>query len=242
MITKWIKQSNNNILLLVLLLFFLKIFSLITGGQEFSRYTEPWVLIAILGLFIYKYPKISLLLKGFILFALLGNVFGLFGFQIKGVQLETVAYCLGYLCLLYEVLFKIKKVKINFVIGLYLIFVFAVNAYFIYVLFEIFKEVVLNNLELSLIVVRLVSLLLFALFSFTLYLSSETKQSILLLIMSISLIFSDVLFLIDEYYLYYWIFDFLSKSLYLVTIYCLYLYISNFYKNKSKPKLTEVLS
>jgi hypothetical protein len=242
MITNWIKQSDNKILLLVLLLFFLKIFSLITGGQEFSRYTEPWVLIAILGLFMYKYPKISILLKGFILFALAGNVFGLFRFEVEGIQLETIAYCLGYLCLLYEAVFKIKKVKINYIVGLYLIFVFAINAYFIYVLYEIFKEVVLNNLELSLIVVRLVSLLLFALFSFTLYLSSETKQSILLLIMSISLIFSDVLFLIDEYYLYFWIFDFLSKSLYLVTIYCLYLYISGFYKNKTTLNLKEVVS
>jgi hypothetical protein len=242
MITKWIKQSNNKILLFALLLFFFKIFSFLTGNPDFARYTEPWILLAILVLFIYKYPKIHTLLKGFILFALLGNVSMLFDIQIQGVQLQTIAYCIGYLCLLYEAIFRIKKLKINFIIGLYLLFVFTINAYFIYVLYEIFKEVIINNLELSLIVVRLVSLLLFALFSFTLYLSSETKQSILLLLISISLIFSDVLFLINEYYLSYWIFDLLSKSLYLMTFYCLYLYISGLYRKKSNPVLTEVLT
>jgi len=242
MLTNWIKQSNNKLLLLVLLLFFLKSISLFSGGQDPLRYTELGVLIAILILFIQMYPKIGILLKGFLLFALLGNVSGLFSFHIKGLPIDTISYSLAYLCLLCEAVYRIKRVKINFIIALYLAFVFAVNTYLIYVLYEIFKASILNNLELGLIVFRLVSLLLLALFSFTLYLSTETQQSILLLIMSISLIFSDVLFLIDSYYMYYWVFDILSKSLYLVTFYCLYFYISGLYKNKISPNFKDALS
>lgn len=242
MILNWIKQSDNKILIFVLLLFILKGISFFTSGENFLRFTEPWVLLSILLLFIYKYRKISIVLKGFILFALLGDVSGLFDMQIKGIELEAIAYCLGYICLIYEAIYKIKKFKINFVIALYLIFVFSVNIYFIYELYDIFKEVIVNNLELSLIVFRLVSLLLFALFSFTVYLSSETKQSISLLLMSISLIFSDILYLINEYYLYLWIFDLLSKSLYLVTFYCLYLYVTGYYRKTMNPKLTKALS
>ena len=242
MIINWIKQSDNKLLLFVLLLFILKVISFFTYGENFLRFTEPWVLLSILFLFIYKYREISIVLKGFILFALLGDVFGLFKMQVKGIDLEAIAYCLGYICLIYEAIYKIKKFKINFVISLYLIFVFSINIYFIYELYNIFKEVIINNLELSLIVVRLVSLLLFALFSFTVYLSSETKQSILLLLMSISLLFSDILYLINEYYLYLWIFDLMSKSLYLVTFYCLYLYVTSYYREKMNPKLTEALS
>jgi hypothetical protein len=242
MIINWIKQSDNKILLFVLLLFFLKVISFFTIGENFLRFTEPWVLLSILLLFIYKYRNISLVLKGFILFALIGEVSGLFDMQIKGIDIEAIAYCLGYICLIYEALYKIKKFKINFVIALYLIFVFSVNIYFIYELYDIFKEVIVNNLELSLIVFRLVSLLLFSLFSFTVYLSSETKQSILLLLMSISLIFSDILYLINEYYLYLWLFELLSKTLYLVTFYCFYLYVSGYYRKKSKPEFNEVIS
>ena len=242
MIINWIKQSDNKILLFVLLLFFLKVISFFTIGENFLRFTEPWVLLSILLLFIYKYRKISLVLKAFIMFALIGDVSGLFDMQIKGIDLEAIAYCLGYICLIYEAIYKIKKFKINFVIALYLIFVFSVNIYFIYELYDIFKEVIVNNLELRLIVFRLVSLLLFSLFSFTVYLSSETKQSILLLLMSISLIFSDILYLINEYYLYLWAFELLSKTLYLVTFYCFYLYVSGYYRNKSKPKFNEVIS
>ncbi|NNL15759.1 MAG: hypothetical protein HKO81_03850 [Flavobacteriaceae bacterium] len=241
MIINWIKQSDNKLLLFVLLLFFIKLISFFTVGENFLRFTEPWVLLSILFLFIYKYRKISIVLKGFILFALLGDVSGLFAMQIKGIELETIAYCLGYLCLIYEAIYKIKKFKISFIIALYLIFVFSVNIYFIYELYDIFREVIVNNLELSLIVVRLVSLLLFALFSFTVYLSSETKQSILLLLMSISLIFSDILYLINEYYLYLWVFELLSKTLYIATFYCFYLYVSGYYRSNSNPRFKELM-
>lgn len=241
MLTNWIKRSDNKILFLVLLLITIKFVSFFAYGEKLLQMFEPWLLLAILILFIYKYPKTSFVVKGFILFAVIGNISGLFDMMIKGIQLSTIAYCLGYLCLIYEVIIRIKKLKINFLMGAYLVFVFCVNAYFIYVLYDIFKEAIINNMELTLIVVRMITLLLFSLFSFTLYLSSESRNSILLLLMSISLVFSDVLYLINEYYLYYWIFDLLSRVLYLVTFYCLYLYVSSYYSS-AKLKLEKALS
>jgi len=106
----------------------------------------------------------------------------------------------------------------------------VINAYFLFILYSVLKETIVNNLELTFVVVRIMSLLLFSLFAFTLYLSSESKQSILLLLMSISLAFSDVLYFVTEYYIYYWLFEILSKALYLVTFYCLYLYVTNYKK------------
>jgi len=242
MLTNWIKRSDNKILLLVLLLVSLKFISFFAYGEKLLRLFEPWLILSILFLFMYKYPKTSLVLKGFILLAVVGDLSGLFDVKIKGIEIATMAYCLGYLCLIYESILRIKKVKINLLIGAYLVFVFCVNAYFIYVLYDIFKLASLNNLELTFIVIRMVSLFLFALFSFTLYLSSETRYSILLLLMSISLIFSDVIYLINEYYLYFWIFDFTSKFLYLITFYCLYLYVSGYYNSKEKVELKEAFT
>ena len=242
MLPNWIKRSDNKILLLVLLLVSLKFISFFAYGEKLLRLFEPWLILSILFLFIYNYPKTSLVLKGFILFAVIGDITGLFDMTIKGIEIASIAYSLGYICLIYEAIFRIKKIKINLLIGAYLVFVFCINAYFIYVLYDIFKLAIVNDMELILIVVRLVALLLFALFSFTLYLSSETRYSILMLLMSISLIFSDVLYLINEYYLYFWIFDLVSKFLYLVTFYCLYLYVSGYYMSKSESKLKEALT
>lgn len=242
MLTNWIKRSENIILFLVLLLVSLKLISFFIYGDTLLRLFEPWLILSILFIFMYKYPGTSLVLKGFILFAVIGDLSGLFDLKVQGIELATIAYCLGYICLIYEAIFKIKKIKINYLIGAYLVFVFCINAYFIYVLYDIFKMAILNNMELTLIVIRMITLFLFALFSFTLYLSSEARYSILLLLMSISLIFSDVLYLINEYYLYFWIFDLISRLLYLVTFYCLYLYVSGFYISNSKGKLKDVLT
>ncbi len=232
MVKNWIKQSDNKVLLFVLVLVFFNAMAFFTNSNELLKMVEPILFLPILVFFFYKYSKIRLVLIGFILFAIIGDLSYLFNMAIGGIQLETIAYCLGYLCLIYEAIHKIKKVNISLMIGVYLFVVFAVNIYFLYTFYDVLKYTITDSVELSLIIVRVVSLLLFTLFSFTVYLSLETRQSILLLLTAISLVFSDVLYLITEYYIYYWLFDFMSKGLYLITFYCFYLYLTINLKNK----------
>lgn len=227
MVYNWIKQSDNRMLLFVLVLVFFNVIAFFTNGEKLLQMVEPLLFLPILIFFFYKYSKIRLVLIGFLLFAIIGDISSLFGMKAYGIEVESIAYCLGYLCLIYEAINRIKKLNISVLVGVYLVVVFIINTYFLYIFYTELKETISNSLELTLIVIRVVSLLLFSLFSFTVYLSAESKQSIVLLLMSISLVFSDVLYLVTEYYMYFWLFDFISKALYLVTFYCFYLYVTN---------------
>ena len=153
-----------------------------------------------------------------------------------------MAYCLAYLCLIYDVINGIKKVKINLSFGFYFLVVFVINSYFLFRLYDIFKETILNNIELFFVVLRMSSLLLFALLSFTWYFSSESKNTILLLCISISLVFSDILYLINEYYIFTLAFDIISKLLYGLTLYCFYRYLKNLYSSKKDNNFSGILS
>ncbi len=228
MVNNWIKQSDNRILLFVLVLVFFNAIAFFTNSDKLLQMVEPLLFLPILIFFFYKYSKIRLVLIGFLLFAIIGDLSYLFNMSIDGIQIETIAYCLGYMCLIYEAINRIKKLNISLMIGVYLFVVFAINTYFLYTFYDVLKYTITDSIELSLIVIRVVSLLLFTLFSFTVYLSVESKQSILLLLMAINLVFSDVLYLVTEYYIYYWLFDFVSKALYLLTFYCFYLYVINY--------------
>lgn len=228
MVNNWIKQSDNRMLLFVLVLVFFNVVTFFTKSEKLLLFAKPLLLLPILVFFFYKYSKIRLVLIGFLLFAIIGDLSNLFKMSVYGIQVEAIAYCLGYLCLIYEAIFRIKKLNISFLLGAYLVLVFAINAYFLYTFYDVLKYTITDSIELSLIVIRVVSLLLFTLFSFTVYLSVESKQSILLLLMAINLVFSDVLYLVTEYYIYYWLFDFVSKALYLLTFYCFYLYVINY--------------
>lgn len=229
-------------LLFVLLLVSFNLIAFFTNSEKVLRFVEPILILPILVFFLYKYSRIRLVLIGFLIFAILGDLSHLFSIKAYGIQFEAIAYCLGYLCLIFEAVYRIKKLSVSLLIGFYLVIVFGVNFYFLYILYDILRETISNNFELTLVVVRIVSLFLFSLFSFTVYLSSESKQSILLLLMSITLVFSDVLYLVSEYYMYFWIFHFISKALYLITFYCFYLYIVNYNRFVApKAKLEEVL-
>ena len=243
MINKWIKLADNRMLLFVMLMITLNLIAFFTNSDMLLRTVEPLLILPILLFFLYKYSKIRWVLMAFLIFAIIGDFFHLFSITAYGIQMEAIAYCLGYLCLIYEALYRIRKLNLSLLIGVYLVIVFSLNLYFLYTLYDVLKETIENSMELTLVVVRVVSLFLFSLFSFTVYLSAESKQSILLLLMSISLVFSDVLYLISEYYLYHWVLDFLSKSLYLITFYCFYLYVVNYkWLSKPKAKFTEALS
>ena len=238
----WIKQSDNRMLLFVLILIFFNIVAFFTKSEKLLLFAEPLLMFPILIFFFYKYSRIRLVLIAFLIFAIIGDLSDLFNMKAYGIKIEAIAYCLGYLCLIYEAIYRIKKLNISLLISAYFFLVFAVNTYFLYTFYDVLKDTITNSVELTLIVVRVVSLLLFTLFSFTVYLSAESKQSIILLLMAISLVFSDVLYIITEYYMYYWVFDFISKGLYIVTFYCFYLYVINHKKIKELKTETSELA
>lgn len=239
---KWLRESNRMLLLVSAIVLFMAV-TYIIGSPWMSRMVEPMLLLPFLYFFTERYFKINFMLAGFLFFASIAHLSRIYNVNLFGFEIDILAYCLGYLFLIYEAIAKIRRFNMGVLISVYLIVVFVVNGYFLYSLYDaILKDAISNSVELALVSVRAVSLLLFALFSFMVYLSSESKLSILLLLTSISLVFSDVLFLVSKYYMYFWLFDFLAKALYLTTLYCIFLYALNNNKINYKSVKEKVLA
>ena len=67
--------------------------------------------------------------------------------------------------------------------------------------------------------------------AFTVYLSRESKQSIIFLAMSFCFVFSDVLYYINSLYVYYWLFEFFDRGLHLIGLVLLLIYVTNHHRN-----------
>lgn len=161
------------------------------------------------------------------LLAFLGDIFSVFNFN-SLVDKLSKAMCLGsYLLLVFVLIGKLKRVKFEGLISWYLIVVFVVNAYFMYLFFDVVESNFSDSVNLVLYVSRGITILLMGFLAFAVYLSKETTQSILFLTMTICFVFSDVLIYINELYVYYWLFDSIVLILHAIGLFLLYSYVLN---------------
>jgi len=82
-----------------------------------------------------------------------------------------------------------------------------------------------------------ISLIVLVVIAFGVYLNSETKLSILFLIMAISFVFSDILNYVSHYYVYHWSFIMLDRILHVIGLFFLFNYIIEYNK---VPKIRDV--
>ena len=125
---------------------------------------------------------------------------------------------------------KFKLGEINKVITLYLVLVVMINMYFLYAFYEILKSIIPDSLEVFLFGMKSISLIVLVVIAFGVYLNSETKLSILFLIMAISFVFSDILNYVSQYYVYHWSFIMLDRILHVIGLFFLFNYIIEYNK------------
>lgn len=160
----------------------------------------------------------------------LGDIFSVFNFGEMADKLSKAFYIGSYLLLIFVLLGRLKQTKYEGVVSIYLILVFLLNSYFLYMLFGMVKDTFSDNVNLVLFICHGITLIALAFIAFAVYLSNETKQSIIFLIMVFCFVFSDVLNYISSLYVYYWIFDFVGNMLHLVSLCLLYVYVINHHK------------
>ncbi|OUR95107.1 hypothetical protein A9Q87_00770 [Flavobacteriales bacterium 34_180_T64] len=165
----------------------------------------------------------------------LGDAFDVFNFSAVTLQLSMVLYIASYLFLIFVLLGKFKRVKFEGIVSLYLILIFILNSYFLYVLYDVVQSSMIDRINLVLIVARGISLLCMGFLAFAVYLSNESKQSIIFLAMSFCFLFSDVLYFVNQLYVYYWLFELFDKVLHLVGFALLFVYVTNHHR-KTKDK------
>lgn len=183
----------------------------------------------------------NVFLTTFLLF-FIGDAFAVFSFGEIMLKLSKSMYIGAYLLLIFVLLGKVRKIKFNGLVSVYLILVLILNSYFLYVLYEVAKDNFVDDVNLVLYVFHGITLIALTYFSFVVYLSKETGQSITYLLMVFCFVFSDVLDYINTLYIYYWLFEAFERALHIGGIFLLYKYVYDYHtlvNNEKKMNISE---
>ena len=148
-------------------------------------------------------------------------------------------YFLSYLSLLSFLIPKFKLIEFNKVITFYLLVVIMINMYFLYAVYQILKSIIPDSLELFLFGMKSIFLIVLVIIALGVYLNSETKLSILFLIMAMSFVFSDILNYVSQYYVYHWSFLMLDRVLHVIGLFFLFNYNIEYNKVPKTKAVTE---
>lgn len=198
--------------------------------------TKSLLIPVLLILFLFKYKVLNLPLISFFIFSFLGDVSLAFFENEILTKASSVFYFLSYMCLIGIVVSKFNFIKIDKVVGAYLILVFLINTYFLFTFYGILKAVVPDSVEVLLFVVKSVSLVLLLFLAFGKYLANDTQSSILFLMMTLCLVFSTILNYVNVYYVYSLNIVILERVIYAVGIYLLLSYVLEERKNSISEK------
>ncbi len=168
----------------------------------------------------------SVFITIFLLF-FLGDLFSVLNFGEMAHKLSKAFYLGSYLLLIFVLLGKLKHIRYEGVVSIYLVMVLLLNSYFLYMLFGMVKDNFSDNVNLVLYICHGVTLMAMAFLAFAVYLSNESRQSIIFLVLVFSFVFSDVLNYICNLYVYFWIFDYAANMLHLLSLALFYLYVYN---------------
>ena len=166
----------------------------------------------------------------------IGDAFSVFGFGDISSKLSKVAYLGAYLLLIFVLLGKLKRVKFEGLVTVYLVLVLLLNSYFLYTLYGVAKSNFVDNTNLIIYICHGITLIALTYFSFAVYLSRETAQSITFLLMVFCFVFSDVLYYICDMYVYFWIFEVFENILHTAGLFLLYKYVYDHHTNRNSDK------
>jgi hypothetical protein len=165
-----------------------------------------------------------------------GDAISVFELGELSSKLSKVSYLGAYLLLIFVLLGKLKRLKFEGLVIIYLILVLLLNSYFLYTLYEIAKSNFLDTTTLIIYICHGITLIALVYFSFAVYLSTETAQSITFLLMAFCFVFSDVLHYICSMYVYFWIFEVFENVLHTIGLFLLYKYVYDYYTNTNSEK------
>lgn len=222
----WLKIFRNKMFISILIgLILINVIATLSGNELFQQITKPLFVPVFLIYFLLTNKRISLLIFAFLAFSFIGDFTSIFTNNLMMFEVSSLLYCLSYISLIIASIIKIKKLKLDKVIGGYLILVFLINAYLLFNLFDILKYHIPDSVEITLFGIKSVSLLMLAFVAFVDYLNTDSKQSIQFLVMGLCFVFSDILHYISTYYMYNWSFVMLDRVLHVVGLFFLFNYI-----------------
>ncbi|WP_027137268.1 hypothetical protein [Gaetbulibacter saemankumensis] len=210
-------------------LFFIVLVLIVTSAVGFGKLTLEYTFLIVTPLFLLyclrKQNSLSVSFVSFLIFSLGGHAFMVFVQGESGTKIAHVLYMLAYLYLIVMVLPKFKLKNFDRLIMAYLLAVFCISLYFLYSVFSLLKVVIADDLESLLFAIKSLGIVLLSFVALGIYLSTETKQSIYLLLAVMCFGFSAVINYIEMYYLYDFNFLIVERILYVSGLFLVFKYV-----------------
>ena len=229
-------------LCVLFVLIVLNITATISENIVLMQITKPLFVPVFISYYFIKNTHINFIYVAFLAFLFLGDAASIFVNNHFLLMFSSFFYCLSYLCLMAVVFSKLKRIRFDKLVAVYLIVVFLINAYFLYDLFSIVKIHIPDSLEITLYAIKSVSLIILVFLSFAVYLNSDTKQSIVFLLMSVCLLFSDVLYYISNFYINDLRFVMLDRIFHVIGLFLLFNYIIGMNRSRKKRMVEDRIS
>ena len=223
-------------------LFFLVGISVISAISEnalFLQSTKALFVPSFLIFFFIKKSRIKIPFVLCLMYLFFGDSAGLFFANDMFFNASSVLYFLSYLCLVIFVSQNFRFMEFNKIIAYYLVVVFLINLYFLYTACSLLRVIVPDSTEVFLFGLKSISLIVLLFISLGVYLNSESKMSIVFLLMALSFAFSDILDYVNHYYVYNWGFLMLERILHAVGLFFLFKYMvayNKLYKSYEERK------
>lgn len=226
-----LKLSFNKVFIgALVLLIVLNVIATVSEDALFLQFTKPLVVPIFLIFFFIKKKAIGIPFILFLMYSFLGDSASIFFSNDTFIKASSIMYFISYLCLVGFIMPKFRFEQFNRFISLYLVVVVLINMYFLYIVYSILKSIIPDSLEVFLFGIKSISLIVLVIIAFGVYLNSETRLSILFLMMALSFVFSDALNYISQYYVYNWSFLMLDRVLHVVGLFFLFNYIVEYNK------------
>lgn len=209
-------------------------FALFTENRIMFESAKIAVVPVLLTLYFARMKYMANLFLSVFLFLFIGEALSIANQDFITNTISKSSYLVAYGLLMLILISKLKRVKFEGLVALYLVFVCLLNTYFFYIFYDVIHENFKNSIDLSFYIIRSALLIAMCFLAFTVYLNNETKQSILFLSMSFCFVFANVLHYVTNLYVYYWFFDWIGSALNVVGLFVLLSYVTN-HNRKSHP-------
>lgn len=232
-VKKHLKSTTNKVFVIALCLMLLvNVLASIYDYGIVLKATKALSIPIFFSLYFIKNKFINNIFIAFLMLMFFGDLFSMLPTSTMQLKIASAAYFCCYAMLILIGFFRITRFKIKGVVGAYLVIVLILNTYFMYSFYGIMASNIEDGVELFFTTMQIIALIILGFVAFAGYLNNEGKQSILFLLMSFCLIFSQVLTFIQAHYISHTLFTIINWFAYVSALVLFYNYLVGHNKTK----------
>lgn len=229
---------NWAISILLTLIVTISLISSYYGSSVVTKVVTLVIIPLLLIAYFYKQKVMANIFYTIFVLYFLGMFLTVFEIFNLSSELAEASFFGAYILLIFVIIGKLKHMKFEGLVSGYLVLILLVNSYFLFIMFNSIKDSFGDSVILTLSVARGIALLIMALLAFAIYLSKETSQSIIFLMVVCCFAFSDVLSFITTMYIHFWLFEAVQNIIQGAGLLLFCIYVFNYQeiakRNKSK--------